>query len=106
MFAGAVVGGALGTVAGGASLLILKSSGMTMEEVRYWQYKWRSARDDAIFESRKSNLQGTEHDDELIKFHDNKVGLNKLDIKAILEEEREAIMAEESRKLSTASDEK
>lgn len=99
MFAGAVVGGVLGTIAGGASLLILRSTGMTMEEVRYWQYKWRSNRDDAIRESQKSNMRGTEHEDELTNFHDSRVGLNKLDIKTILEEESKAIIAEQNSKV-------
>ncbi len=53
MVAGGLVGGVFGTVAGGVSLLILKMTGKSMEEVRYWQYKWRIERDQAINESMK-----------------------------------------------------
>ena len=35
MLAGGLVGGAFGTIAGGLSLLILRTTGMSMEEVRY-----------------------------------------------------------------------
>lgn len=87
MFAGGVVGGVLGTIAGGATLLILRSSGMTMEEVRYWQYKWRSNRDNMINEGFRASLIGTEHNDELINSHDDKVGSKNLDIKEIIPDE-------------------
>lgn len=92
--AGAIVGGALGTVGGAISLLILRSTGMTMEEVRYWQYKWRSSRDDAINEGWKTQFKGTERSDALMDYHDSKpeIGLDKLDIK-ILEQEEEKTQA-------------
>lgn len=98
MFAGGLVGGVLGTVAGGVSLLVLRSSGMTMEEVRYWQYKWRSQRDDAIADNFASAIKGTEHDNVLMKSHDSRVGLDKLDIKSLLAEERAAVAAEVAEK--------
>lgn len=45
---GMLVGGALGTclgaVAGGLSLGLLKLAGISMEEVRYWQYKFHEER--------------------------------------------------------------
>lgn len=53
MTAGGIVGGFLGGIGGAVSLLILKLSGTSMEETRYWQYKWRSNRDEAIAESYK-----------------------------------------------------
>lgn len=53
MLVGGLLGGALGGIAGGLSLLILSASGMSMEEVRYWQYKWRAQRDNDINESLK-----------------------------------------------------
>lgn len=53
MTAGGIIGGVLGGIGGAASLLILNLSGTSMEEVRYWQYKWRANRDDAIAESFK-----------------------------------------------------
>lgn len=45
MAVGGLLGGGLGGVAGILSLLIMRASGTSMEEVRYWQYKWRANRD-------------------------------------------------------------
>lgn len=53
MAAGGIIGGVLGGIGGAASLLILNLSGTSMEEVRYWQYKWRANRDDAIADAYK-----------------------------------------------------
>lgn len=50
---GGIVGGVLGGVAGGISLLLLKISGQTMEDVRYWQYKWQHSRDSTANEAMK-----------------------------------------------------
>jgi complex I assembly factor TIMMDC1 len=83
MAAGGLVGGFLGGIAGGISLFILRSTGLTMEEVRYWQYKWRSSRDDAINEGHKSALKGTEMSDDHLDKHDQVVGTNRLDIKIL-----------------------
>lgn len=95
MAAGAIVGGGLGTIAGGLSLLILKSTGMTMEEVRYWQYKWRSSRDDAIQEGFRETFRKTENNDELYELHDAKpeVGSN-LDLKKLIADEMAAVKEE------------
>lgn len=56
MAAGGIVGGTLGGIAGVVSLLLLKASGTSMEEVRYWQHKWRLDRDDSIREAIKVGL--------------------------------------------------
>lgn len=49
-----LVGGGLGTllgaVAGGLSLSILKLAGLSMEEVRYWQYKFHEERQEKFKE--------------------------------------------------------
>lgn len=50
---GGLLGCILGGVAGGLSLAILKASGTTMEEVRYWQYKWKLDSDKAFQEAIK-----------------------------------------------------
>lgn len=85
MTAGLIIGGGLGTIAGGVSLLILRSTGMTMEEVRYWQYKWRSHRDDTINDSFKFQTKSTDLHDPLMEDHDLKpeVVAANLDIKAL-----------------------
>lgn len=44
MTAGAVFGSILGGGAGLVSLIILKLSGTSMEDVRYWQYKFHTSR--------------------------------------------------------------
>lgn len=45
MAVGGLLGGSLGGIAGLISLLVMQLSGTSMEEVRYWQYKWRANRD-------------------------------------------------------------
>lgn len=89
MAAGLIVGGGLGTIAGGVSLLILRSTGMTMEEVRYWQYKWRSKRDDAINDSFKFQMKSTEMHDPLMELHDQKpeVAAANMDLNALTQSE-------------------
>lgn len=47
MTVGCILGLGLGGLAGGASLLLLKVSGTSMEEVRYWQYNWKLEREAA-----------------------------------------------------------
>ncbi|XP_067003810.2 RPII140-upstream gene protein [Anabrus simplex] len=44
MLVGGLLGSLLGTFAGGVSLALLKATGMTMEEVRFWQYRWKDSR--------------------------------------------------------------
>lgn len=56
MAVGGLLGGSLGAVAGAVSLLVLKVSGRSMEEVRYWQYQWKTNRDANIRESMKVSL--------------------------------------------------
>lgn len=88
MTAGCLVGGALGTVAGAATLLILKTTGMTMEEARYWQYEWRRNRDDAINDSFKTAIKGSEQDEPMFGEHDKMFAKsNSLDIKILESEE-------------------
>lgn len=85
MAAGALVGGALGTVGGAVSLLILKATGMTMEEMRYWQYKWRANRDDTINEGFKTQVRASDPRFHLLDDHDSKhnVGKDNLDLKIL-----------------------
>lgn len=72
MAAGGIIGGALGGVAGATSLLLMKASGTSMEEVRYWQYKWRVQRDDTIGEAFRNEAKKNAPD--LFTAHDNRVG--------------------------------
>lgn len=76
MTSGGLVGMALGGAAGIASLAILKSTGTTMEEVRFWQYKWKVHRDEAINESLK--VQSTEEADLLLENHHEKFGASNI----------------------------
>ncbi|XP_017047195.1 RPII140-upstream gene protein [Drosophila ficusphila] len=71
MAAGGIIGGFLGGVAGVASLLLMKASGTSMEEVRYWQYKWRLDRDENIQQAFKKLTE--DETPELFKAHDGKV---------------------------------
>lgn len=45
MAVGGILGCGLGGLAGIFSLVVLKASGTSMEEVRYWQYNWKQERD-------------------------------------------------------------
>ncbi|KAH8388360.1 hypothetical protein KR093_005109 [Drosophila rubida] len=72
MASGGIIGGFMGGVAGVASLLLMKASGTSMEEVRYWQYKWRVQRDDTINQAFKNQAQ--KDAPELFKAHDDRVG--------------------------------
>ncbi|XP_065089863.1 RPII140-upstream gene protein [Ochlerotatus camptorhynchus] len=82
MTSGGLVGMALGSAAGLASLAILKSTGTTMEEVRFWQYKWRVNRDEAINESMK--MQSTEEADLLLANHHEKFGTSNIALENIV----------------------
>lgn len=53
MAVGGLLGGGLGAVAGTLSLIVLRLSGKSMEEVRYWQYQWKANRDANIREAMK-----------------------------------------------------
>lgn len=88
MTAGAIFGGFFGTIAGGVTLLILHSTGMTMEEARYWQYKWRSSRDDAVNDSIKVDIKGTEMHEPMYEEHDIKHGATNLDLKILDSKEK------------------
>ncbi|KAL9893743.1 RPII140-upstream gene protein isoform X1 [Glossina fuscipes] len=74
MVAGGIIGGALGSLGGVASLLLMSMSGTTMEEVRYWQYKWKEYRDEAVVEAYKMAEEKEEPTPDLVKAHDSKVG--------------------------------
>lgn len=54
MASGGIFGGLFGLIGGFASTVILKFSGQNMEDLRYWQYKWREKRDKTIFDLQKS----------------------------------------------------
>lgn len=71
MTAGGIIGGGLGAVAGLASLGLMKLSGTSMEEMRYWQYKWRLQREDNVREAFKSQ---TDNQPEVILIHDKNLG--------------------------------
>lgn len=88
MAAGAVVGGFLGTIAGGCSMGILKLTGTTMEEVRYWQYKWKTDRTNAYKEGFHKQFEGTDlsFKDKLFDEHDAKVGSTKVDLSKLDEQ--------------------
>lgn len=63
---GGLVGGGLGGVAGLLSLALMKMSGTSMEEVRYWQYKWRENRDGNIRDASKLPV----NEDKMLEEHD------------------------------------
>lgn len=95
MAVGGLLGGSLGAVAGAVSLLVLKVSGKSMEEVRYWQYQWKTNRVSNIRESMKVKklyicffllkiffLQSDEPD-EMLKRHDLKLNQPQMNLDQI-----------------------
>ena len=94
MTAGAIVGGALGIFAGGASLGVMKLSGTSMEEVRYWQYQWHKNRID--LEQAGYAKQATASDpNPLLDAHHQLVGEDKLTLDAIKDDEEEEKVAKQ-----------
>ena len=108
MAAGGIIGGALGGVAGAASLLIMRLSGTDMEEIRYWQYKWRHERSEQVQEAMKVSFfnllavkvsfyfhvfcilklfkiaaEASQPTPEIIKDHDEKIGKDKISLDQI-----------------------
>ncbi|XP_053669758.1 RPII140-upstream gene protein [Anopheles nili] len=81
MASGGLVGVALGGFAGGLSLIIMRATGTTMEEVRFWQYKWKTNRDQVILDSLK--VQTAIEEDPLLKQHHSKFGNANIDLSAI-----------------------
>lgn len=97
MTAGVLVGGFLGTIAGGITLLLLTTTGMTMEESRYWQYKWRQNRDETIQGSIAADLRGTERDEPLFREIDARLGRGNLDIAKLEQGTASQVIKVESR---------
>lgn len=48
MAAGTVIGCVMGAIAGTASVGLLKLTGRDMNEIRYWQYRWKEEREAMI----------------------------------------------------------
>ncbi|XP_018333781.1 RPII140-upstream gene protein [Agrilus planipennis] len=67
---GAGLGVFLGAIGGSCTLALLKLSGMTMEETRYWQNKWKSPRLEKYKKEYRKFL--AEEDHQLIKERDAK----------------------------------
>lgn len=57
MAVGGIVGGSLGSVGGIVTSYLLSLTGMSMQEVRYWNYKWLKARDDKFNEEFKKHIE-------------------------------------------------
>lgn len=88
MAAGALVGGGLGVVAGGVTVGLLKLTGTTMEEVRYWQYKWRTHRSEAYKEGFEIGLQNSQfsHKSVIHDLHDIKIGVTRPNLDELSDE--------------------
>lgn len=91
MVAGAVVGGALGIFAGGASLGVMKLSGTSMEEVRYWQYKWHKQRID-LEQAGYAKQAQSENPNPLLDAHHELVGEGNITLDAIKDAEEEVVV--------------
>lgn len=83
MAVGGLLGGGLGGVAGLLSLAVMKASGTSMEEVRYWQYKWRENRDANIRGA--SRMVSEKGDDNLLEDHDANLRQVKLSLDDIVD---------------------
>lgn len=82
--AGAIVGAFMGGVAGGMSLGIMRLTGTSMEEVRYWQYQWHKKRIDSELEAFAKGIK--QDDNPLLDAHHLRVGEDKLSLDVIPDE--------------------
>nr|CAD7396951.1 unnamed protein product [Timema cristinae] len=72
MVVGGLLGSALGGLAGGISLAIFSITGTSMEDVRYWQYKWKQER---VKQEQKMFKTDEERKDfPLLKHHNKRIG--------------------------------
>nr|CAD7433394.1 unnamed protein product [Timema monikensis] len=72
MVVGGLLGSALGGLAGGISLAIFSITGTSMEDVRYWQYKWKQER---VKQEQKMFKTDEERKDfPLLKHHNERIG--------------------------------
>lgn len=111
MAAGALVGGSLGVVAGGITVGLLSLTGTTMEEVRYWQYKWRTDRSQAYKDGFELGLEQSNwsHKSVIHDLHDIKIGVTRPNLDELPDEpvtpkkneENEASKSEEVKKSET-----
>lgn len=62
----------LGLICGGATLGILKVSGLSMEEARYWQYKWKDGPTEYVRKGREKYKET--QDFPVVKLHNDEVG--------------------------------
>lgn len=102
MAAGAIVGGSLGVIAGSVTVGLLTLTGTTMEEVRYWQYKWRADRSDAYKEGFEKSLEKTplSHKNVIQDLHDIKIGVTRPNLDELSDEpptKEELIAAKKSK---------
>lgn len=64
---GGLLGCVLGLMAGGSTMLLMKAAGTSMEEVRFWQYKWKETRDSM---KKEQAAAARDYNDPLLKWHD------------------------------------
>ncbi|XP_059612476.1 RPII140-upstream gene protein [Phlebotomus argentipes] len=88
MMAGGFAGCLLGTVGGVVSLSILKVSGMSMEEVRYWQHKWKVDRDTKISKNIPGHMSSDK--DLYMEAHIERVGGDASNLDHVDEKPKEA----------------
>ena len=72
----------MGTIGGGMTVALTSLTGTSMEEIRYWQYKWRSHREDACKDGFTKSLEETELSprDKLQDGHDLKIGTTRINL--------------------------
>lgn len=88
MVSGALVGGGIGSVAGLITVGLLKLTGTSMEEVRYWQYKWKADRHEAYREGFEKSLVKSQwsHKTVMQDLHDIKVGVSRPNLDELSDE--------------------
>lgn len=99
MVAGGIVGGALGIFAGGASMGLMKLSGTSMDEVRYWQYQWHKKRID-LEQAGYAKQAKSEHPNPLLDAHHELVGERQLTLDAIKDEDEQTVEVQKSQSIT------
>lgn len=95
MVAGGIVGGVLGIFAGGASMGVMKLSGTSMDEVRYWQYQWHKKRID-LEQAGYAKQEESANPNPLLDAHNELVGKGQLTLDAIKDEDEDTVEVHKS----------
>ncbi|XP_071549883.1 uncharacterized protein 140up isoform X2 [Panulirus ornatus] len=86
MVAGGIIGGALGTIAGLSNLAIIYLTGISMDEARYWQYRWKEEQNEKRL---KSLREARFRDFDVLTKHHEELSTNKVDLLSAIDKDED-----------------